>query len=53
MGRHKGSKNKTTYQLPLSSQLSLDDKLKLIAGIIVDRILDDIASINTKAKIDV
>lgn len=50
MGRHKGSKNKTTYRVPPSGQLSLDDKLKLIAGIIVDRILADINDINTEAK---
>jgi hypothetical protein len=53
MGRHKDSKNKTSYQLSPSGQLSLDDKLKLIAGIIVDRILDDISSINAEAETNV
>jgi|GEM_PF-5318408 len=43
MGRHKGSQNKTRYQLPSTGQLSLDDKLKLIAVIIVDRIIADIS----------
>ena len=50
MGRHKGSQNKTRYRLPPTGHLSLDDKLKLIAGIIVDRIIADMSGADTEAQ---
>lgn len=53
MGRHKGSHNKTNYRVPPSSQLSLDDKLKLIAIVIVDRIIADIDSAQAEAGTNV
>jgi hypothetical protein len=53
MGRHKGSRSKINYQVPPSGQLSLDDKLKLIAIIIVDRIIADVDSRKMEAKASV
>lgn len=53
MGRHKGSRNKIDYQVPPSGQLSLDDKLKLLAIIIVDRIIADIDDTKTEANANV
>lgn len=54
MGRHKGSQNKINHRIPPTGQLSLEDRLKLIAGIIVDRIIVDLGRArNTGAKSDV
>lgn len=46
MGRHKGSQNKIDYRIPPTGSLSHEDRLKMIASIIVDRILADITSAN-------
>lgn len=41
MGRLKGNKNKSTTVRPVTSSLSLNERVQLLANIIVDRILDD------------
>ena len=50
MGRRKGSQNKTKRRIMLSGKLSLEDRLKLVAGLIVDRILADLGSADKEAQ---
>lgn len=41
MGRHRGSKNKTTLERPVTSTLSSDERIKVIANLIVRKMIDD------------
>jgi hypothetical protein len=47
MGRRKGSVNKTNYKQSLAYRLSTEDRMRILANIIVDHILADM---ETKAK---
>lgn len=47
MGRKKGSASKTNYKQPLAYSLSTEDRIRLLANIIVDQVLADM---ETKAK---
>lgn len=52
MGRRKGSRNKANYRVPPTGPLSLEDRLKLIAILIVDRILVDLGVTSEEAETD-
>jgi hypothetical protein len=41
MGRTKGSKNKDSMARPDTSELSVDERLQLVANLIIDRIQED------------
>ncbi len=41
MGRLKGSVNKISSKRPKTSSLSSEDRIKFLANIIIDRILED------------
>lgn len=41
MGRPKGSKNKNTGEVPKYSSLSIEERIFVIANLIVDRIIED------------
>ena len=49
MGRKKGSVNKTNYKQSLTYRLSTEDRMRLLANIIVDHILADTET-KTKKK---
>jgi hypothetical protein len=41
MGRTKGSKNKDSMARPDTSELSVDERLQLVANLIIDQIQED------------
>jgi len=41
MGRLKGIKNKNSITRPSTSTLSTDERIRLLANLIIDRILED------------
>ena len=41
MGRLKGIKNKNSHARPSTSTLSTDERIRLLANLIIDRILED------------
>lgn len=41
MGRHKGIKNRSTLERPVTSNLSSDERIKVIANLIVRKMIDD------------
>ena len=41
MGRLKGIKNKNSHARPSTSTLSTDEQIRLLANLIIDRILED------------
>ncbi|HEX8762848.1 MAG TPA: hypothetical protein VF733_03770 [Candidatus Saccharimonadales bacterium] len=41
MGRTKGSKNKDSAFRPATSELSVDERLELVANLIIDQIQED------------
>lgn len=41
MGRQKGSINKTSNNRPTASSLSPDERIRLLANLVIDRIIED------------
>ena len=44
MARHKGSKNKNSAEIPVYTALPTEDRVILLANLIVDRIYEDQAN---------